>query len=281
MQIMIMPNLSKKNALENTIKVIKYLLSYKISIILSDAYKNNIFIKGIEFKKFAEGMELCDILICIGGDGTIINASKQSLIYNKPLLGINIGRLGYLAGLEMSEFANLEKLISNDYEIEERMMLEAEILSDKSIKYQALNDIVVSNGRISRIIDLEIFCNNKSVLEYRADGVILSTPTGSTAYALSAGGPIIEPTIELISLTPICPHSLLNRTVLFSSSKIVTIAPSKKNCNPIYVTIDGQQGFKLKEDDKINIYKSNQKVKLIKLSQKPFFELLNNKFNLV
>ncbi len=181
----------------------------------------------------------------------------------------------------MSELSPLKKLVDKSYKIENRMLLKCMHYSkDQVHEYLALNDIVVSNGALSRIIDLDVSCGGNHIVSYRADGIIFSTPTGSTAYALSAGGPIIEPSLNSISLTPICPHSLVARTVIFSYEKVLSVCESKLNLHPIYITIDGDQGEKLEKGDKIEIMCSEKTVRLISLNHNSFYEVLNQKFKL-
>lgn len=279
MKAMIIPNLEKPTAKECTKEVADVLNKFGIEVLLCDYY--NLILSDIkaQFLKYHEGINSCDVIIVIGGDGTIIHAAKHAVDSNKPLLGINVGRLGFMAGLEMSELSQLERLKDGNYNIEERMLLECVHHSSESQnKYLALNDIVVSNGALSRIVDLDISCDERYIMSYRADGVIISTPTGSTAYSLSAGGPIIEPSINCISLTPICPHSLLSRTVIFKKENVITVRGSKLNCHPIYITVDGETGANLKKQDFVEIRRSDKTVKLITLKDKSFYEVLSNKF---
>lgn len=281
MKVLIMPNLDKKNAVECTRMVIEKLDLYKIQSIMDVRYTQYFKDLSVEFANFNDAIENASYIISIGGDGTILHSAKHAVLYNTPLLGINVGRLGYMAGLEMNELDLLEKLVKNDYKIEKRMMLKCLHYSkDMVSEYIALNDVVVSNGSMSRIIDLDIMCEEKTIITYRADGVILSTPTGSTAYALSAGGPIIEPSLNSICLTPICPHSLSARPIIFSQEKIITVKESNTNTHPIYITIDGEKGIKLEKTDKIEVMKSDKFVNLISLNQKSFYEVLNHKFKL-
>ena len=281
MTALIMPNLDKHNALECTELVVKKLNKYGIQSMMDIRYETLFEINLIEYADFDDAIRKADLVIAIGGDGTILHCAKHAVTYDKPLLGINVGRLGFMAGLEMSELSLLKNLVDKSYKIEERMLLKCLHYSqDKIYEYLALNDVVVSNGALSRIIDLDVNCEGKHIISYRADGIIFSTPTGSTAYALSAGGPIIEPSLNSISLTPICPHSLVARTIIFSYEKTITVCGAKLNRHPIYITIDGQQGEKLEQADKIEIMCSPKTVKLISLNNKSFYEVLNQKFKL-
>lgn len=282
MKAFIMPNLDKKNAELCTNEVISKLLEYGIMPIIdmeqSDIFKNS----GANFLVFNDAIRQTDIVIAIGGDGTLIHSAKHAVRHEKPLLGINVGRLGFMAGLEIPELSRLKRLVTGEYLLEKRMMLNCLHYSNgQSQQYLALNDIVVSNGALSRIIELDLSCNEGYLTTYRADGLIFSTPTGSTAYALSAGGPVIEPCINCISITPICSHTLNAKTVIFSDEKVLKVCMSERNLHPVYVTIDGDQGASLNQGDYLEVSKSKKSVKLINLSDKTFYEVLNYKFNLM
>lgn len=282
MKAFIMPNLDKQNAVICTKKVIKKLAEFGVASIMDLRFEETFGDCFVDFMEFFTGIFDSNVVIAIGGDGTIIHSAKHAVAYDKPLLGINVGRMGFMAGLEMVELNRLKKLVANEYIIEKRIMLDCFHYSDDKVsEYLALNDVVVSNGALSRMIELDISCNERYLTTYRADGIIMSTPTGSTAYALSAGGPIVEPCLNCILLTPICPHALTARTVIFSDDKTLSVSVSKDNLHPIYVTVDGDQGAKLCQHDRLEIRKSNRSVKLINLNDKTFYEVLNNKFNRV
>ena len=215
MKAMIMPNFDKKNAVACTKTVCSKLMEYGVEPWMADSCKSKLDLSFVVYGDFYQQLQNCDLLIAIGGDGTIIHSAKHAVVFDKPILGINAGRLGFLAGLEQDELDYLQQLAACNYQIEERMMLEVVHHSEKGeISYFALNDAVISKGALARVIDLDIYCMNRYVSSYRADGIIFSTPTGSTAYALSAGGPIVEPAIDAIGMTPISPHSLFDRTIL-------------------------------------------------------------------
>lgn len=281
MKLFIMPNLDKKNAKRCTMHIVKKLNEYSAELMMDVRYAEEFTELSINYIDFYKGISMADIVIAVGGDGTIIHSAKHAVVYDKPLLGINVGRLGFMAGLEMYELDLLKKLIDGTYKTEERMMLRCIHYSGEDMhEYTALNDVVVSNGALSRIIDLDIMCQGKNIVSYRADGIILSTPTGSTAYALSAGGPIIEPSLNSIIMTPICPHSLVARPVIFSDEKTISVKGAALNRHPIYITIDGEEGARLEDGDVIEVKKSTQLVKLINLNEKSFYEVLNEKFKI-
>jgi NAD+ kinase len=217
-----------------------------------------------------------DIIITLGGDGTILRVAKQAAFMGIPVLGINVGRLGFMAAIDVDELDCLNMLFSGNYTIEERMMLD--ITTEQSPNtFYALNDAVVSKSAISRIIDIKLESNGRLINNYRADGIIVSTPTGSTAYALSAGGPIIDPVLDSISVTPICPHSLVSRTILFSPSSVIGVSTNIFDDRKSYLTIDGQEAFKLRDKEIVTIRKSDTKASLIRLKDLTFYQALNNK----
>ena len=219
-----------------------------------------------------------DVIVALGGDGTILHAAKRAALSGVPVLGVNIGRLGFMAGLEVDELDGLSMLTKGNYVTDDRMILEISFDRRPGEVYYALNDAVISKGALSRIIDIGISCDGRQVGGYRADGVIVSTPTGSTAYSLSAGGPVVDPVLESIEVTPICPHSLISRTVLFAPKTIIGLQIQKLADKDAYLTVDGQDAVKLSEYEKVFFSKAKQKAKLIRLKDISFYEVLYNKF---
>ena len=223
-----------------------------------------------------------DAVIVIGGDGTIIKAAREFSRYELPLFGINAGHLGFLSETEQRDaFATLERLLLGDYEIEERMMIEA-LIDGKPLLCEepALNDIVIGRQNISRMLRFSIHVNDAYVNKYSADGIIISTPTGSTAYNLSAGGPIVHPLNELMLITPICPHSLAARSLIVLGNDEIKIRfdESYEHYNKdILLTLDGQSAIKVNATEEIIIRKSPQRARLIKCSQRNFYEILRRK----
>jgi len=219
-----------------------------------------------------------DLVISLGGDGTMLRAARELAAKGTPILGVNIGNLGFLTEVESTEFPSaIKALKEGDYFIENRMMLSCEISNNYERKtFLALNDIVLAKGTLSRIVKYDINIDNKFYTTFISDGVIVSTPTGSTAYSLSAGGPLIYPTLNLISITPICPHSLgVRTTVIDSNSKI--LINRKKQREKVFLTVDGQEAVELNEIDKVEITMSNLKCRLVKLNNYDYFTILRKK----
>lgn len=224
-----------------------------------------------------------DILIVMGGDGTILEAARRASQRGTPILGINMGRLGYMAELEMRELDQLHRLFTGDYELEKRSMLRVELRAQggelRSFCY-ALNDAVISNGSVSRIIDLELSESGTPVTTYRADGLIIATPTGSTAYSMSAGGAIVDPRVECFCVTPICPHSFIARPLIFSDKSVLEVRNISVREKMLYLTVDGKMNFELYRNQTVRITKSSLETKLIRLKPCGFYKKLRQKMNL-
>lgn len=275
MIVAVIPNLDKKGSSETVEKIGHYLKENDIEAYLP----NSICCAGYSYAPENELYKKADLIITIGGDGTIIRYAKRAAADAKPLLGINAGRMGYLANIEPGEYKLLSRLKTGEYAIEERMMLNVEIRENgKSIgKYEALNDAVITSGYISRIIDISATVEGDSI-RYRADGLIVSTPTGSTAYSMSAGGPIIDPLADCICLTPICSHSLSAKPILLNSERTVKLKAYSKKRTDICLSVDGRKVCAVKPYTEIYITKSPNRVKLVRLNDRSFYKTLSVKF---
>ncbi len=237
----------------------------------------------MEDKNLTERAHGIDCAIVLGGDGTIIHTANDLMTRDIPILGVNLGTLGFLAEIEEQNiFAALDRLFQDDFRIEKRLMLQGKILFDRDITEFALNDIVISRKGFSRIISLGIYLNDELVDNFRGDGVIISTPTGSTAYNLSAGGPIVSPHADVMIITPICPHSLSPRSIVVSAEDTirVVVGKSKKTQEAeASVSFDGQKAVDLGTDDVILINKARYSTRLIRLSQTGIYEILQSKLS--
>jgi NAD+ kinase len=238
---------------------------------------------SIEVFKDSENLEKIssenlDIIIVLGGDGTILRTARNIVGADIPILGVNIGNLGFLAGVECSHFESaLESIRNNNFTVEERMMLKCIVNVDETIKeYHALNDVVISKGTLSRIVRYDVSVEGNFYTSFTADGVIISTPTGSTAYSLSAGGPIIYPTLNLIEITPICPHSPGMRSIVLDAENKVDILVKKGN-ESVFLTVDGQESSELNNNITISLSISENKCKVIRLENYNYFDILRRK----
>ena len=217
-----------------------------------------------------------DVLIAVGGDGTIIQVAKGAAQYGKAVLGINVGRLGFVATLERHELDQLEKLVQGAYTVEKRMMLDVSIGGEER-HYSVLNDAVLSRGTYSHILDLEVLLNNESICNYRADGLIGSTPTGSTAYFLSAGGPVVDPSLDCIGLVPICPHSLFTRPVVFGGDATLCARAHCGSEEEILLSLDGETILPIHSAVPVTIRRSPLTAGIIRLNHKNFYQVVNDK----
>ena len=279
MVISVFPNLNNNGVSELAFDVIKILTDGGADVYVQNEYKSIFKSTKAKFENFDKAMSLCDCAIAIGGDGTTLNIAKKAAFLNKSDLGINAGRLGFMSGIERDELSLLTKLINKEYIIDERAMLKATLEKDGELlsSHHCLNDIVVSRGNFARLIDVTITCDGRSVSNMRSYGVIISTPTGSTAYSMAAGGPVVSPEADCIIETPICPHSLMDRSIIFSADKeLIVTANNDQNNSPI-MTVDGQEAVNLTPGCQIHIKKSDITTKLIKLKPENFYEVLNKK----
>lgn len=220
----------------------------------------------------------CDIAVTVGGDGTIIHAAKYAAAADKPLIGVNVGRLGFAADLEAEDIGALKRLLSGDYVTENRILLDIEVQSKGPSKhYLAVNDAVVAHGQLSKIVDLSLCLNGEEISKYRADGILFSTPTGSTAYSLSAGGPIISPQMDCILMTPVCPHSLFSRSVLFDGESTLSVSAKIPEGCSCLLTVDGEVNINIAEGDRVIVRKSVRSLKLISINKLNFYRKLNQK----
>ncbi len=222
---------------------------------------------------------LAEIIVVLGGDGTMLSVARLVGEKGIPILGVNIGGLGFLTAVTKDElYSVLQTLLTGDCPVEERIMLTACVLrhSECIAEYLVVNDVVVNKGALARIIDLETYIDQSYVATFKADGLIVSTPTGSTAYALSAGGPILYPTLNSIVLAPICPHTLTNRPIVLPDNVIIDIVLRSQN-EDVFLTIDGQVGFSLRQGDTVKVKKSQFKTRLFIPCERDYFQILRTK----
>lgn len=221
-----------------------------------------------------------DVLICFGGDGTILHASKIATRHHTPILGVNVGTMGFMAELEAGELSLLARLAQKDYQIEKRMMLRVSVHNEGKLLFEetALNDAAITKGAVARVIDVAVGCDGVEASNFSGDGVIISTPTGSTAYSMSAGGPIVEPSAQNIIITPICAHAISAKGLVTAPGRTITIRLGKLGRRNAFLSVDGGRAFRLNVDDVVTIRRAEQETRLIRLKQTNFYEILNNKF---
>lgn len=225
--------------------------------------------------------EIADLLIVLGGDGTLLSVARAAHPHNVPILAVNLGSLGFLAEISLDElYPTLENILNDKFEIESRMLLNAYIWrnEEKVENYNVLNDIVINKGVVARVINLQVLVDGQYMTSYRADGLIIATPTGSTAYSLSAGGPIIHPSMQTLVLSPICPFTLTNRSILIPDQSIIQVKLDAEY-NDVRVTLDGQESYKMKAGDILEIQKTKTTLQLIKGPNKNYYKILRKKLH--
>lgn len=235
---------------------------------------------GIHFYDLKKEIRDAQMLICFGGDGTILHASKFATANHIPVLGVNIGTMGFIAELESSELELLKRIPAGDYTLEPRSMLDVKVTNGTQQLFHetALNDAVITKGAIARVVQLSITCDGVEATSFSGDGVILCTPTGSTAYSMSAGGPIVEPSAKNFLITPICAHAMLAKSIVVAPDRVIAVRVGKVGRHNAFLSVDGGRAFRLNVGDEI-VVKSSQKVtRLVRLKNISFFEILNKKF---
>lgn len=282
MKLLITPNNDKQGILDNTIQLCKKLHEGGGTILMTSDDREI-------YKDYCDEwdddcnvlMRRCDAVIAIGGDGTILRSASHAAVFDKPVLGLNLGRLGFMAGLEFSELDLITRLFTGEYEIQERMMLDIKVNRKGKCEYRniALNDAVITRGTTSHIVDLQVRHNNDACLAYRADGLIFSTPTGSTAYSFSAGGPVVDPSVKSIILTPVCPHSMLDRSIIFSSDSYLEIEPKITRENEVLLILDGDSMCKIESGSVIEIKRSGLDAKFVIIKQNSFSRTFTGKMH--
>ncbi len=280
MKLGIIPNLTKDKDLNVTRSILFWFANKEIEVLLESAIAKSLDYKNDGFST-DEIYSSCDVVIVLGGDGTILNIARQSSQYGVPLFGINLGHLGFLAEAEINDmYLSLEKILNGDYFIEKRMMLEASFEdSEGELKeLSALNDIIITKGMLSRMISFSVFINDNFFELYSADGIVISSPTGSTAYSLSAGGPIVSPDLNVLIITPICPHTLHNRSIVVSEKDVVRVEICEEN-KEVMLSVDGQDSYRLNPGRVVKVRSSNCVTNLVKLKQRSFFDVLRRKIS--
>jgi len=280
----IIANTTKQNVFSVVSDLIKRLKNNGFDFLLSDDIRINkkLLTEKVEENKFRDTDKLSqrsDVIISIGGDGTMLASAFYAQFYNKPVFGINLGKLGFLVDANVDQLEKLiEELKTGKYSIDERMVIEGECIGHKVEKLYAINDIVIDKGGWPKMIELTITVDGEYVTTFAADGLIIATPTGSTGYSLSVGGPIVNPEADVITLSPVSPHSLSVRPIVLPSNKEIKIKTESFH-NEIHVNCDGQRVFSFPPPLEINITKSKRPLKLVHTSLTSYFETLRNKLH--
>lgn len=242
--------------------------------------KNYDLPKDLRFSRLEKELPNASIVVCFGGDGTILHMAKAATRHGIPILGVNIGTMGFMAELESSELSLLARLANDDYTIDNRMMLDVTVHRDRDIIFHdiCLNDAAITKGAVARIVHLQVKCGGTQAMECGGDGIIVSTPTGSTAYSLSAGGPIVEPDANSILVTPICAHDVASRCMVISEKREITVQLSKNARRNAFISVDGGKALRMNIGDVATIRKSPFVTKLVRLKNRSFYDVINMKF---
>ncbi len=277
MKIAVIPNLTRQDAFAVTADVCAALRKYGIEALMEQKLCETFSEADARFLPRNDMLDECDLLIAVGGDGSILFAAHLAIPLGKPVLGVNAGRLAYLSGLERSELDLLSNLPKAQYGTEKRMLLSVQVLEGERVLYDALclNDAVLSRTGAAKLTDVSVYANDRETCAYLGDGVIVATPTGSTAYSLSAGGPIVDPMLESLLLTPICPHALSERTLLFGADTVLTLAHLTDV--PMGLTCDGAEPFPIPRGAVVRIRKAETYAYFIRIKSDTFIDILHTK----
>lgn len=236
--------------------------------------------RDLRFFRLERELPNADLVICFGGDGTILHMAKAATRCGIPILGVNIGTMGFMAELESTELDKLAMLAKGEYSLENRMMLDVTVHRDRDIIFHdiCLNDVVITKGTVARIVHMEVKCDGVQAMECGGDGVIVATPTGSTAYSYSAGGPIVEPGAENIIITPICAHEIGSRSIVASDKRVISVSMVRNARRSGYLSVDGGKALRMNMGDVATIKKSNLETRLVRLKDRSFYDVVNAKF---
>lgn len=278
MTVYISPNPGKAMAYGISQSAAQILLTHGAQVLMHDGLQAECMTMGVVYLTQKECLERTDVILTIGGDGTILHEANLSLEYRKPILGINLGRCGFLATCEVDEMeAKLSAVARGEYFLDNRMLLYVRVLGDDSWEGHALNDVVMTKGRLQQAVDFSIYCDDILVEHYRGDGVIVATPTGSTAYSLAAGGPILDSQTKGIVVTPICPHSLASPAMVFAQERKINLCVGQVADEEVFISCDGDAGYSVKAGATAEVRLSDQVVQLITFSKADQFQAIDQK----
>ena len=278
MTVTIVPNTGKSSAGEVALRAAQILRSHGAAVLMDQALQPAFNIAGVQYLPFDDCLHKTDVILTIGGDGTILHVANLTLNYHKPILGINLGRCGFLATCEVDELeAKLSAVAEGQYNLDPRMLLYVQVLGDDDWEGHALNDVVVTKGRLQQAIDFSVYCDDILVEHFRGDGVIVATPTGSTAYSLAAEGPILDSQTNGIVVTPLCPHSLATPPMVFAQERKLNICVGQVADDEVFISCDGDSGYPLRAGATAMVRLSDQNVQLITFSRADQFQAIDQK----
>lgn len=280
-KIVLCPNPSRDHGMRSTMTAEKILRECGFQTVVCPPFKDQRdgAFGDYDVRPLPQELKTADLMITFGGDGTILHLAKLAALNKVPVLGVNMGGLGFITDLEVGELETLRRLKSWSFEVEQRMMLDVAVMRDGHQVYTnlGLNDAVIREGPISHVIHLKISSDGRHLADIAGDGVILSTPTGSTAYSLSAGGPVVEPGAQVIVVTPICIHNMRFSSYVLSPEHTLTVELERNGRKPVYLFVDESRAFALKADDKVLVRRSRYVTRLVRLSERSFCEIFAQK----
>ncbi len=284
-RVMVQPNPTKGAALRVSRRLISLLLAEEFQVVALEEYREVLLFglseeekKQIRFLREPEIYHACDFIMVVGGDGTILRIAGQASLYNKPVLGVNCGTVGFMSELEPDEIELVRSVKCGNFTLDDRSMLDIQVFNsvgDEVYSTVALNEAVVTKGFFNRVIPLSVIVDGQEVFQFSGDGVIVTTPTGSTAYSLAAGGPILAPSSDCLAVTPICPHSLTIKSFVISAESIVTVMPEYKG-HQVFLSPDGDT-YELRSGDRVVIQRSKRTFSLLRIKGQGFYEIIRQK----
>ncbi|MGN0707836.1 MAG: NAD(+)/NADH kinase [Faecalibacterium sp.] len=278
MTVYIAPNPGKSSASEVALRAAQILLTHGAAVLMCEDRRASCNMMGVTYLPQTDCLEQTDVILTIGGDGTILHEANLSLTYHKPILGINLGRCGFLATCELNEMeTKLSAVARGEFSLDSRMLLYVRVLGDDDWEGHALNDVVVAKGRLQQAIDFSIYCDDILVEHYRGDGVIVATPTGSTAYSLAAGGPILDSQTKGVVVTPICPHSLASPAMVFAQERKLNVCVGQVADGEVFISCDGSGEYALNAGATAEVRLSDQNVQLITFGKADQFQAIDQK----
>lgn len=282
--IFIYPNLRKESARAILPAVCEQLQGEDVQLILPNQLRSSTHelhdeVMALDYMETSEAVRLADAAVVLGGDGTMLRIARAAAQNELPLLGINVGHVGFMTELEPAELSEMRGLLDGKYSIDSRMMLHVAVERHGCVVYEndALNDIVIAKGTAFRVVRVGISADGEEVTRFNGDGVIAATPTGSTAYGLSAGGPVIEPSAENLAVIPICAHALAAKSFVFAPERTLAITARCEGGSEVFISADGGQGFAVRPDDRVLITRSALRTRLIRLKGNSFYRILQQK----
>lgn len=282
--IFIYPNLRKESARAILPAVCEQLHGEDVQLILPNQLRSSTHelhdeVMALDYMETSEAVQLADAAVVLGGDGTMLRIARAAAQNELPLLGINVGHVGFMTELEPAELGEMRGLLAGKYSIDSRMMLHVAVERHGRVVYEndALNDIVIAKGTAFRVVRVGISADGEEVTRFNGDGVIAATPTGSTAYGLSAGGPVIEPSAENLAVIPICAHALAAKSFVFAPERTLAITARCEGGSEVFISADGGQGFAVRPDDRVLITRSALRTRLIRLKGNSFYRILQQK----